>query len=572
MKTQTITYDCLDGYKIEQVNKIMTPEQATALLSSKAQHRYSSVVRRGSDVEVSRHTWTCPYCNAQLPAYQEYFFGRKKKKTKGRTKANSLKGSGYVKIPRNKIVEMIEGQQQISLFSDDERKIMLNRPMGDVKLKCGRCGKVSSKYTESKQITFTKKKHLFEITVECDVKDVLAEWISKMWEEVDFPVYETATFNFKKGRTYLTLHSGDWEKVYTVSDITEKAEMWTNGAIHSAFVTYKAVQRNFKRAFLNYFPNGLPFDESELTPGKYVCLARFIGYPRNFYEGIPFKLCTTRLDSSFKKIGRALHSAANVEQLYNQCGLPRKSKTIRRIFFENPALIFYTDECVHMNQIINDVNLFRKLLSDENIFEILVQFHIFPNMFIFVEDYANLKGRKEFVTNLLKHRIFVFYDAVIYSALSPAGKKVKQEKWKSKVFGRPELDEFEAIAMEDPGIPILQRVNLYSIPMHPIDLSIKDCEIEAYTFRWLLNGSDYCRTGIELNNCLTGWSPGNHPVVAVYKKNVAVAAIEINISEDNRGIVQVRTKKNGNIADNPPLNRVYEKWRQKFNLEEIDDL
>lgn len=569
MKTQTITYDCLDGYKIEQVNKRMSPDEAVALLSSKAQHRYSSVICCGSDVEVSRYIWTCPYCNAHLPAYQEYFFGtkRSKKKTKGRTKANSLKGSGYVKIPRDKITETIEGQLQISLFNDD-RKIVLNRPMGDVKVKCPRCGKVARTHTQSKQITFTKKKHLFEITAECDIKDVLAaKWISKLWEDVDFPVYETATFNFKKGRVYLTLHSDDWKKVYTVSDVTEKAETWTGGAIYNAFKTYKVVQRNFKRAFMNYYPNGFPFDQQELTLGKYVYLTRFIGYPRNFYDGIPFKLCTSRLDSSFKKIGRSLHNAANLEQAYNQSGLPRKSKTIRKIFFENPALMFYTDECVRLNQIINDVNLFRKLLSDESIFEILVQLHIFPNMYDFVIDYANLKGRKEFVANLLNHRTFVFYDAVIYSALSPVAKKIKQEKWKTKVFGRPAMNDFDDI-MEDPGIPILQRARMYSIPMSPTVKSIQDCEIDSYKFRWLVNSSDYSSAGRELNNCLTNWSPEDNPVVAVYdKNNIAVAAIEI-INSDDPYIVQVRGNRNSDIEDNHTLNRAYKKWKQRFNLEE----
>ena len=76
--------------------------------------------------------------------------------------------------------------------------------------------------------------------------------------------------------------------------------------------------------------------------------------------------------------------------------------------------------------------------------------------------------------------------------------------------------------------------------------------------------NDYVLAGHDLKNCLKRWERWQHPVVAIFKDNEIVGAIEVNV--ERQCIVQAHTKRNGDIKSDESLNNAFEKWKKRYGL------
>ena len=386
--------------------------------------------------------------------------------------------------------------------------------------------------------------------------------MSNSWISITFPLYETVVFNFRKGTTYLKLHDAKGT-TYTISDITQKPESWCNGPLYNAFTANRVNQRMLKRMFLEHFGRTLPFSAQELTPNKYVLLTRFIRYSRSFYNAIPFTENTGRIDGAFKRVAKKLHCAEDLPALYEEYMLP-KAKSIRKIFFENPGLFFYISECQELWILIQDINLYRRLLRSEANYDILLQLHLYPGVLDYYRDYIKGKGVKMFIANLEKRFASMNIEAVTYSSMNKHSKRMEQKRWKSgKLKNRcVELDEYgEEADYITPGFPQPVR---YSIPMHPVGENITPCVIDGFYFSWLYSTNDYVSAGHKLKNCLKRWERWQQPIVAIYKDTEIVGAIEVNV--ERLRVVQVHTKRNGDIKFDELLNHAFEKRKRRYGL------
>lgn len=535
------------GCWIEEITEKRDISKAGELLSTRKQKKYTYALRDEDQATLVRHVWHCPHCGERTPAYAEYF----------------QEGLGrHESVSKSKIADW--ATLQLSLFGIPKTPVYLNSPLGNAARCCPHCGKESKPSNRKWTVTYRQDKH--HLTISTEITDISAlfslKWMSSSWMSITFPLYETVVFNFRKGTTYLKLHDANGT-IYTVSDITQKPEAWCNGPLYDAFTTNRVNQRMLKRTFLEHFGGTLPFCNQELTPNKYVLLTRFIGYSRSFYNAIPFTENTGRIDGSFKSVAKKLHRAESLPALYEEYMLP-KAKSIRKIFFENPGLFFYKTECQKLWILVQDINLYRRLLQSNANYDILSQLHLYPGVLDYYHDYIAVKGVKSLINNLEKRLSDTNFEAVTYSAMSKQSKRVEQERWKNgKVRKRaPAPDEYDE--EEDYLVAELPQPVRYSIPMHAVGKEIIPCVIDGYYFNWLYSMNDYISAGHDLKNCLKRWERWQHPVVAIFKDNEIVGAIEVNV--ERQCVVQAHTKRNGDIKLDESLNNAFKKWRRRYNL------
>lgn len=539
------------GCWIEEITERFDISKAGELLSTRRQKKYTYALRDENHAKLVRHVWHCPRCGERTPAYAQYF-------QKGLDK--------YELVSKVKIAEW--ATLQLSLFELPETSMYFNSPIGNSARRCPHCGKESTPSNRKWAVTYRQDKN--HLTISTEITDIRAlfslKWMSDSWISITFPLYETVVFNFRKGTTYLKLHDANGI-TYTVSDITQKPETWCNGPLYDIFTSNRVNQRMLKRMFLERFGSTLPFSAQELTPNKYVLLTRFIGYSRSFYNAIPFTENTGRIDGAFKRVAKKLHCAEDLPALYEEYMLP-KAKSIRKIFFENPGLFFYISECQELWILIQDINLYRRLLQSESNYDILLQLHLYPGVLDYYRDYIKVKGVKLFIANLEKRLTSMNVEAVTYSSMNKHSKRMEQKRWKNgKLKNRcVELDEYgEEEDYITTGLPQPVR---YSIPMHPVGENITPCVIDGFYFSWLYSMNDYISAGHKLKNCLKRWERWQQPVVAIYKDNEIVGAIEVNV--ERLRVVQVHTKRNGDIKSDELLNHAFEKWKRQYNLEHFE--
>lgn len=528
------------GYRIETITETMDPDCASALLSTKKRKRYTSAIRCEEKAELTRHIWICPYCGERTPAYPRFF-----------NESASDESVCGKEIER-------WGAAQLSFFGVTKPQLNFNRPvLGGAKI-CPHCGETSYPLENTRKIRFTDDSERLSVSAEIfTIQELFSlDWASRSINEINFPLYETALFDFKEGTVLLQLKDS-FDCSYAVSDMTQKPESWRSGVLYEALTKRKAGQRLMKRLFLKHYGGKLPFSDPERTLEKYVLMTRFIGYPPTFFHAIPFSGSSCAIDDSFKDTVKKLHKAENVPEFYEKSELPQ-TKTIRKLFFEDPGLFFYLDECQRLWKIFRDVNLFRKLLSNEGRYEILSQFHSYPAAGDYYERYADVKGAKALLIRFEKSLTELNFDAIFYAAMNSCAKKEEEKKWISETAQAEEQTEI-------PPIYKLPKSAAYSIPMHEVSERIKPCFINGYGFLWLYSRKDYLAAGEELGNCLIQWERTQNPVLVIYRCQKAVGAIEVNVKQYR--IVQALGKRNRIIIKESFLWNAFEKWEKKYGLE-----
>ena len=533
------------GYNVEKRTDTVSISDAERILSGKKQRKFTYATRHEFQASLVRHVWSCPFCIAHIPAYP-YFFGQ---------------DSISEKKSQSEISDW--ATLQMSLFEEPDKALFFNLPLKNGKIKCPECGKTSERNSKARELLFQKNKNSLEITTEIDGLDEIftLHWMSDKWLNLFFPIYKTVVFNFANGHTFLKLHNGSGTD-YTVSDITKKPQSWNNGPICEMIKNNKVAARTLKRFFCERFDGSLPFRNVELTPEKYVLMCQFVGFPRQFYDAIPFSKNAYYIDPSFEKNIKRLHERKNAPQLFMESALP-KVKSIKRIFFEEPGLFFYLRECEDLWSVIGDVNLFRELLQSSVVYEILSQYHLYPGVIGFYKDYVKVKSPRSLLKLLIDHSYDENDEARIYVTLNHSAQKQEHLNWKrGRIVRRHFDDEDDEEEIED----LYQTSYNFSTPLAQVDWQIAPCIIDGFAFLWLTNSADYYETGRTLHNCLRSWDRRYNPVVVVKENNKAIAAIEISITD--RVVVQAKAAHNEPIKDGSRLTTAFEKWKKKYFIKD----
>lgn len=327
-----------------------------------------------------------------------------------------------------------------------------------------------------------------------------------------------------------------------IRDVSFGAEPWRGSAVYRRLSENGSLRGELSAAFVQRFGE-LAFACGELKPGRFVELCCFQGWPRKFYDAIPYSLRADGLGVGFKRRARHLRFAAALPALYEEAGLP-PVKSIRWAVFHEPGFAFYLPELALLWRVINNIDLFCCMLRKEWIWDLLaVLVNYAEAAELFMLDYINRRSLNMLMKVLQTH-VYELGDYVsCYSALSPAARRFEQKCW-----GK----HFETFPRSD------LLTGGFSLPNG--DHGLFDGQFGGLYFTAMRSGADLQKAGRELNNCLHEYETDTIYEVLSYGK--PIAAIELR----NRKIAQARGHSNANIAEGSELQKAIMSWALHFGL------
>lgn len=520
------------GFTIEKQQKTVGRDVAFEVLTPARQRKSTLAVFENDNVVITKHVIVCPWCGKKAPAYHNN------------------------QMEPHQLIDMWLAQQT-SMFEKLPKTLLFNRPIEAMeKFVCPRCNMISHPSKGFIDVLFIVDRKTIKIFRKLELK----EWFQIKWGAdkiciTNFELYEAITFNLKNGHTYVSLEDGRGEKL-KVHDISNtKANLYSDDPIFELINLYKPVNRELKNQFAKIFRGPLPFRTKELTVEQFLLMTEFIGYDSAFYSALPYADKGDLIERRFLKSAKRLHDSKKVPNIFEKTILP-KVKSIRKIFFCNPALFFYIGELEQLWKIIEDINLFRNFITSKNIFSELAFLCKMPHLIDFYTEYKAEIGIKKLYHNFFQatNRYWLYNYVSWYYLLSEYDKKIERKKWHNGWLEK--RDDFEGIE-NDMGA----RFSV-SIP----DRSSKDfrhpgleCCINGYSFRRLKNSMEFLQAGKELKNCLADWQFFRNNVYGMIDNGKYVAAVEI---KDNV-IIQAHTYRNGDISGNHSIKQAFDIWKNR---------
>lgn len=548
------------GYTVEKKITVVDIDTAVEFLSSRKRRKYVSAHR--TDYESYAHlrtdVWKCPFCNYEYPATLMNNYTRKF--------GHYHNYDTWI----NKCVIEKWGTRQLSLFGKEFEDLVLARsPLISGEWQCPKCSKISNPSTGQREVSIEFDNFVLQIKAEiCELGELLSiPWLVGESITIHFPIYEVVSFDFNTGRTCIELQSSNKTTVVQ-RDVTAQPNIWEKGVIYQLIRDNVIIARTIKRIFIKKFGGNIPFNKDEQTPEKYILMTRFIGFPRRFYDAIPYAHGTYQIEETFKSVADKIHRAEDAVDLYRTANVP-KCKSIKKLFLTEAGMIFYLDECEKLWNIIGDINHYRYLLKSDYIFDVLSLLHQRPVLFDLLIDYRRVKGVKAMIEMLVYNWIISINYAMDYCTMNDAMKAVEQKKWKQPSLKHRRYYDYDDDFDDDDNVDedlyySIDRKTLFSVPMRKPIESIGNCVIDGFAFSWLRNGNDYYMVGSALKNCLARWDTTNNPVVVVKKGEKVVAAIEVG----ERGVYQIQGYHNTSISRVEGLTEAYQKWLDKNKLKD----
>ncbi len=521
-----MTLELPDGFRLIGRESRVDIFRARELLLSKKRRSFTSALRRGDEVTLTRHVIECPWCRAETPA------------------CLPLPGTAGG-VTRRAVSEWSD--PQYSLFERERGELILNavrRP--DKVFDCPNCGQSSGPFQGNHTVRIGVGPG--RLSVSCRSADLkgllsLARGAGCESAKLCFPLTETLSFDLRSGRSSLRVADRGGE-VLAETDVTRNGKEWRETTVYKLLEANDLLKRKLRAAFARIYEGEIPFPAKELSPLNAVAMTRFQGFPRIFYDAIPYDADDGQIEPSFAAAASGIRRAQDLPAVLESSALPGV-KSLKRAMFSTPGLFFYLPELETLWPIFGDVNVFTGFLESEHVFAALAFLHQYPGAADFLRDYREEAGSPALLALMKKRREAVEVHALRYAAMGPDAREKARASWK-RAGGR------------------LRTLQGCSIPMPRGSRSIRDCVVDGYSFEWLRTRSDYVRAGRALRNCLTGWSALSNPVVAVKRSARTVAAIEVA----GREIVQARAACNLPLSEDEELAAAYGKWKEKNALSE----
>lgn len=142
-------------------------------------------------------------------------------------------------------------------------------------------------------------------------------------------------------------------------------------------------------------------DEKELFG-----VERFDGFPRSFYDAIPFAEDSDTLAPTFCEAAKQLTSSREVGKILRESGLPDDPKLQKR-FQDEPGLLFYLAEIRALP--FSDAKHLLACLNFPHVYPLLAKLHLLPGLALFFSDFAKVQG-EEFLLTLLENNAAISFD------------------------------------------------------------------------------------------------------------------------------------------------------------------
>lgn len=526
------------GYMIAERKEVINRGIAYKVLTPALQRKCKEAMRCENTIVITKQVIVCPHCGKESSAYRNH----------------------ELQIKSQEAINAWEFPQ-LSMFEEQPDKLTFNEPINITDhYVCPRCSTALSPSKGFVDVSITVNKRGVKISRRLEFKELFAiKWLPDQLCITEFELYETITFHLKKGRTFVALENENGNKlqVYDISNI--KANHYFDDPIFELINLYKPINRELKNQFIKFFHTPLPFRTNELKIEQFILMTKFIGYDAAFYNALPYAEDKHLIEQRFDKMAKRLHHAKNVPDIFQKTTLPQV-KSIRKVIFSNPALLFYKAELEQVWQLLEDVNRFRSFITSKQIFFKLWDFCKMPRLIDFYTEFKaelGIKGLCKIMIDAYLSKDYVAW----YFMLSEYDKQVERRRWyngnKYRGFYRGGADDMGAHF----SIPISEHSS------ETFERSTLECCIQGYSFRRLKNSAEYLKAGKELNNCLTDWSwfcNYGYDVYGIMKKNKYIAAVEVRKHE----IIQAHTYGNGDISENKSLKKAFDIWRNRNMLDD----
>lgn len=525
------------GFTIEGRQKTVGWDTAFEVLTPARQKKSTLAVFENDKVVITKHVIVCPWCRKETPAYHND------------------------PIEPYQLMDIWISKQK-SVSERQPKTLMFNKPTEVMdRFICPRCNMGSCPSKGFIDVFFTIDRKAIKISRKLGLKELFKiKWSDAKLCLPGFDLYETITFNLKNGRTFVSLEDGQGKKLQVHDISNTKTDLYSADPIFELINLYRPVNRELKKQFVKIFHGSLPFRTKELTVEQFLLMTRFIGYDSAFYSSLPYAEKEYLIEKRFLKSARRLHNAAKVPNVYEKTMLP-KGKSMRKLFFCNPALFFYTEELEQLWMIIADINFFRDFITSKDIFYKLEFLCKMPHLLDFYAEYKAELG----ITKLDGRYFQVFNESGVhnyaswYYMLSPYDKKIERQKWHNV-----RLDKAAVNWITKDEIGTRFAIPVPDVSSETSGPSSLECCIYGYSFRRLKNSMEFLQAGKDLENCLARWKFFQNNVYGIIKNGKYIAAVEIK----DQVIIQAHTHRNGNISDDHNLKKVFDIWKRKHSITE----
>lgn len=526
----------------------------------------------GQKTEFWLNTWTCPYCGTEHPEYRK----------------DSFVGA----VAEEELEDFFDDQS--SLFEKDNKRII---PIQDVSTEdrahiCRNCNRFSTSDSEPLIAVFQRTKTRSRNELKVTLLHVPFKELFNMSglpgfriEDADPRVTftESVVFNFNRGRTFLALEEEDYlERIIAIRDITNS--LWSDGPLFRAVFLHPLLNQSFYEQFNDSYPEENPFPREEMTPMQYVHLCRFQGFPKFFYDSIPFSLeQPVTLETPFRKVAKHLHTRGDAIAMVKR-ELPYDSKEIRRILFsEKLELLFFPRELKVMVEVLRMTadylrHMKRYAKREEPQLQDLAE-SISLDLFV---KYLRLPSAVSVASEIQAYPGTVEFLHVLLEQVGPRRMLSLLEHASSQVFMMGEryayAAPFKKKEMLNTGIKLCKdKYNWDPLPgscSEPIPTKIngdlKEMWIGNYRFKPVTCKQEYARAAEQLHNCLMSWcnQPDPTPIVIVYYQFKIVAAIEV--LPDEKTVQQAYLSYNRAVENDPALYPAYRIWLERSGLKELE--
>lgn len=359
-------------------------------------------------------------------------------------------------------------------------------------------------------------------------------------EPADLPLKAQVVFDHKNRQTAFMLFNNR-EEIIEHSVLDEQCDP-LNGYAFLAHINAGQLKTALAEAFGRFYRGSIPFDTDEITLNTFVLLNRFQGYPKDFYNAIPFAGNTRKIDGSFHAVTASLMAAQykDIDTVYRRYGLPDK-KSIRKAVFQTPALLFYAEELAALP--FRNVDVFLQILQSDDIFYILSKLHLLPGILVYLAAMVNEKGEANAWAFVKKIIDFLEDAASIYLLSPPENKRPVLRKTVK------ELTEWHYNGYYK---------SPYNLPVIKKSAGVPDSRVDEYDFRALKNTFEYREAGIKLRNCLARYRYHSGQVFIIEHNHRPLAALEVCGEE----IVHAFLAENESVQNDERLYAVLVRWAE----------
>lgn len=546
---------------------LVDKRHAAIKLASPRRNNYLSAYKLGEHYALKKINVVCPSCGLRLHQYA------------AKTDEASVRQLENRQMDRQ-IKTFLD--DQITFFDDENRDyIEINTPLPfGTMVECPRCGTHGILCEQSSERKVYIATEADKLSVSCELSDIFDAlsigWVSYVNRDVAIglpPYEEKIIFDFGNGTT--TVQLIDRSGVVCGREITSEMELVGHDRIAEVFSNFM-LRRRIKSAFAEIYDYRISFTADELNLDRYILHTKYMGYYRDFYDCIPFIMDyrpltrgERRLPESISGISKLMHRMDDIPALYGRIGLPAV-KSVRRIVYEEPALMFYANELKLLNKVFPDVNYFRRIITCDAAYRILASLVCFGKAveyLVMLREVLGMRRLYEYMKN--RDSSVIFSNGMIYSAMNDEDKALVR----SSLMNSP--DPFRDITMLPKGFSL-------NVPMNHMRKQCYDWDYDGYRFKTLKTSDDYERAGMDLHNCLNACygcdrsyadeeiyendmilSHNENTIVGVLKNGKYVGAVDI-YCDGTVGFSAIEYNKP--VTLNPRFFNAYVAWLKRFGL------